>query len=159
MAESSSPDDDPGVERTITLTDAVVAVAIRAIPDVIAAPPGFFAERRTGELTSRLSADLALLQSLLSTWVSEFSRQALLLVGGVALLTLTHYRLALTTLAAVPGTSNHGLGQAIDLGCGIQNYRSDRWLWMEANGADFGWHHPAWAKSSPFEPWHWEYTG
>ncbi|ASU60438.1 MULTISPECIES: M15 family metallopeptidase [Nocardiopsis] len=61
--------------------------------------------------------------------------------------------------AAVPGTSNHGLGQAIDLGCGIQNYRSDRWLWMEANGADFGWHHPAWAKSSPFEPWHWEYTG
>ncbi|MFD6950961.1 peptidase M15 [Nocardiopsis sp. TSRI0078] len=61
--------------------------------------------------------------------------------------------------AAVPGTSNHGLGKALDLGCGIQNYRSDRWLWMEANGAEFGWHHPAWAKSSPFEPWHWEYSG
>jgi LAS superfamily LD-carboxypeptidase LdcB len=61
--------------------------------------------------------------------------------------------------AAVPGTSNHGLGQAIDLGCGIQNFRSERWNWMEANGADYGWHHPAWAKSSPFEPWHWEYSG
>ncbi|MFW6638846.1 D-alanyl-D-alanine carboxypeptidase family protein [Nocardiopsis algeriensis] len=61
--------------------------------------------------------------------------------------------------AAVPGTSNHGLGQAIDLGCGIQNYRSERWNWMEANGAEHGWHHPAWAKSSPFEPWHWEYSG
>lgn len=61
--------------------------------------------------------------------------------------------------AAVPGTSNHGLGQAIDLGCGIQNFRSDRWNWMETNGADFGWEHPAWAKSSPFEPWHWEYGG
>ncbi|MFV2196505.1 D-alanyl-D-alanine carboxypeptidase family protein [Nocardiopsis sp. LOL_012] len=60
--------------------------------------------------------------------------------------------------AAVPGTSNHGLGQAIDLGCGIQNYQSERWLWMQENGADFGWIHPAWAKSSPFEPWHWEYT-
>jgi D-alanyl-D-alanine carboxypeptidase len=60
--------------------------------------------------------------------------------------------------AAVPGTSNHGWGKALDLGCGIQNYRSDRWLWMEENGADFGWIHPAWAKSSPFEPWHWEYT-
>ncbi|MFD3687185.1 D-alanyl-D-alanine carboxypeptidase family protein [Nocardiopsis sp. NPDC058631] len=61
--------------------------------------------------------------------------------------------------AAVPGTSNHGLGQALDLGCGIQNFRSERWNWMETNGADFGWTHPAWAKSSPFEPWHWEYGG
>lgn len=61
--------------------------------------------------------------------------------------------------AAVPGTSNHGLGQAIDLGCGIQNFRSERWNWMEENGARYNWVHPAWAKSSPFEPWHWEYEG
>ena len=64
--------------------------------------PGFFTDRRTGELTSRLSADLAVLQSLMGTWVSELSRQILFLVGGVALLTLTHRRLTLTTLAAVP---------------------------------------------------------
>jgi subfamily B ATP-binding cassette protein MsbA len=64
--------------------------------------PGFYTDRRTGELTSRLSADLAVLQSLLGTWVSELSRQVLFLVGGVALLTLTHHRLTLTTLAAVP---------------------------------------------------------
>lgn len=61
--------------------------------------------------------------------------------------------------AAVPGTSNHGLGQAIDLGCGIQNFRSERWNWMEENGARYNWIHPAWAKSNPFEPWHWEYEG
>lgn len=61
--------------------------------------------------------------------------------------------------AAVPGTSNHGLGQAIDLGCGIQDFRSERWNWMETNGARYNWIHPAWAKSSPFEPWHWEYEG
>ncbi|PWV52171.1 D-alanyl-D-alanine carboxypeptidase family protein [Nocardiopsis sp. L17-MgMaSL7] len=61
--------------------------------------------------------------------------------------------------AAVPGTSNHGLGQAIDLGCGIQNFRSERWNWMEEHGAKYNWIHPAWAKSSPFEPWHWEYEG
>ncbi|HEX3158819.1 MAG TPA: ABC transporter transmembrane domain-containing protein [Gemmatimonadaceae bacterium] len=64
--------------------------------------PGFFTERRTGELTSRLSADLAILQSTLSTYISEFSRQVLLLVGGIALLTLTHPRLTATTLAVVP---------------------------------------------------------
>jgi subfamily B ATP-binding cassette protein MsbA len=64
--------------------------------------PGFFTERRTGELTSRLSADLAVLQTLLGTWISEASRQTLFLIGGIALLTLTHPRLTTTTLAVVP---------------------------------------------------------
>jgi subfamily B ATP-binding cassette protein MsbA len=64
--------------------------------------PGFFTERRSGELTSRLSADLAVLQSLMSTWISELSRQLLFLIGGVVLLTLTHPRLTTTTLAVVP---------------------------------------------------------
>jgi subfamily B ATP-binding cassette protein MsbA len=64
--------------------------------------PGFFTERRTGELTSRLSADLAILQTLMGSWISEMSRQSLFLVGGVILLTLTHPRLTATTLAVVP---------------------------------------------------------
>lgn len=62
----------------------------------------FFTERRTGELTSRLSSDLALLQSLLGTWVSELSRQLLFLVGGIGMLTITNPGLTLTTLAVVP---------------------------------------------------------
>jgi len=64
--------------------------------------PGFFTERRTGELTSRLSSDLTILQSLFSTWISEMSRQVIFLVGGIVLLTLTHPRLTTTTLAVVP---------------------------------------------------------
>jgi subfamily B ATP-binding cassette protein MsbA len=64
--------------------------------------PAFFTEHRTGDLTSRLSSDLTLLQSLLSTWVSELSRQVLFLVGGIVLLTITHPELTQTTLAVVP---------------------------------------------------------
>jgi subfamily B ATP-binding cassette protein MsbA len=64
--------------------------------------PGFFTERRTGELTSRLSSDLTLLQSVMNTWISEFTRQVLFLVGGVVLLTLTDPTLTLTTLAVAP---------------------------------------------------------
>ncbi|GLC24397.1 ABC transporter ATP-binding protein [Roseisolibacter agri] len=64
--------------------------------------PGFFTERRTGELTSRLSSDLVLLQSVLNTWVSEFTRQVLFLVGGVLLLTLTDPTLTLTIIAVAP---------------------------------------------------------
>jgi len=69
---------------------------------VVRLSPAFFTERRTGELTSRISSDLAVLQSTFSTWISEFSRQSLLLIGGIVMLTLTHPALTTTTLAVVP---------------------------------------------------------
>ena len=64
--------------------------------------PGFFAERRSGELTSRLSSDVTMLQSVMSYQVTELLRQLLYLVGGIALLTITHPQLTVTTLAVVP---------------------------------------------------------
>jgi ATP-binding cassette, subfamily B, bacterial MsbA len=69
---------------------------------LIQMPPGFFAERRTGELTSRLTVDVGLLQGVLSHQVSEISRQILSLVGGVVLLTYLQPRLTLTALAVAP---------------------------------------------------------
>lgn len=62
-------------------------------------------------------------------------------------------------LAAVPGTSRHGLGVAVDLGCGIESYGSTAFTWMKQHAPRYGWVHPAWAEHDPFEPWHWEYTG
>ena len=64
--------------------------------------PGFFTERRSGELTSRLSSDTTVLQTVLSYNLSEFARQTLFLIGGIVLLTLTHPTLTATTLAVVP---------------------------------------------------------
>ncbi|WP_330932442.1 M15 family metallopeptidase [Spiractinospora alimapuensis] len=61
--------------------------------------------------------------------------------------------------AAIPGTSTHGRALALDLCNGLNNYRSEKWNWLETNGAPYGWIHPDWAKGSPFEPWHWEYEG
>jgi ATP-binding cassette, subfamily B, bacterial MsbA len=65
-------------------------------------PPGFFAERRTGELTSRLTVDIGLLQSVLSHQISEFCRQVLALLGGIILLTYLQPRLTLTALLVAP---------------------------------------------------------
>ncbi|MEV8636990.1 D-alanyl-D-alanine carboxypeptidase family protein [Streptosporangium sp. NPDC051023] len=59
--------------------------------------------------------------------------------------------------AAVPGRSNHGLGLAVDLCGGVEQFRSAQFNWLEANSKKFGWMHPKWAYVSPFEPWHWEY--
>lgn len=62
-------------------------------------------------------------------------------------------------LAAVPGTSNHGLGQAVDLSGGIQSFGSVEFRWMQANAGKFGWKHPGWAQAGGSKPeaWHWEY--
>ncbi len=65
-------------------------------------PPGFFADRKTGELTSRLTIDIGLLQGVLSHQIAEFTRQILALVGGIALLTWLQPSLTLTALAVVP---------------------------------------------------------
>ncbi len=64
--------------------------------------PGFFTDQRTGELTSRLSSDTSVLQSVLSSNLSEFTRQTIFLIGGIVLLTVTHPKLTATTLAVVP---------------------------------------------------------
>ena len=64
--------------------------------------PGFYAERRTGELTSRLTADIGLLQGAMSTQVAELARQSIQLVGSLILLTITQPRLTLTALAVAP---------------------------------------------------------
>ena len=63
--------------------------------------------------------------------------------------------------AASPGTSQHGLGRALDLCGGINSFGSPAHLWMKQNAPLFGWFHPAWAEpdGSLPEPWHWEYAG
>jgi len=65
-------------------------------------PPGFFAERRTGELTSRLTTDIGMLQTTVSHQVAEFTRQVLTLSGAVVLLAVTQAQLTLTALGVVP---------------------------------------------------------
>jgi hypothetical protein len=62
-------------------------------------------------------------------------------------------------LAAVPGTSNHGWGLALDLGCGINRFGTLQHGWMRANAPKFGFFHPAWARQGggKEEAWHWEF--
>ena len=63
-------------------------------------------------------------------------------------------------LCATPGTSNHGLGIAVDIGDAAA-YGTAAYRWLTVNGPTYGWHNPAWALASGYkhEPWHWEYVG
>jgi LAS superfamily LD-carboxypeptidase LdcB len=66
-------------------------------------------------------------------------------------------------MAAVPGTSIHGWGKAVDFsqGSGSFTFSSSGFAWLEANAWRYGWNHPGWAaRGQPgAEPWHWEWVG
>ena len=62
----------------------------------------FFSERRVGELNSRISSDIALLQETFTTTIAEFLRQILIIFIGVALLAYLSIKLTLLMLALVP---------------------------------------------------------
>ncbi|GAA4405307.1 hypothetical protein GCM10023168_18880 [Fodinibacter luteus] len=63
--------------------------------------------------------------------------------------------------AATPGTSRHGLGRALDMCGGVQDFSSPAHRWMKQNGPLYGWFHPSWAAAggSLPEPWHFEFAG
>jgi ATP-binding cassette subfamily B protein len=69
---------------------------------LIRLPMAFFAQRRVGELTSRLAADLSLLQQTLTGSGPQFLGQLVMLAGGLVLITLTSGRLTLVMLGSVP---------------------------------------------------------
>ena len=63
-------------------------------------------------------------------------------------------------LAAVPGTSQHGWGLAIDVGGSVPSGTSAEYVWMRTHAPDYGWDNPSWARptGSKPEPWHFEYA-
>lgn len=69
---------------------------------LIQLPMAFFNKRRVGELNSRISADISLLQETFTTTLAEFLRQMLIIIGGITLLAVTSWKLTLFMLAILP---------------------------------------------------------
>ncbi|HWC76352.1 MAG TPA: ABC transporter transmembrane domain-containing protein, partial [Blastocatellia bacterium] len=65
-------------------------------------PPLFYSKRRVGELTSRLASDVSVIQSVTTGSLTELLRLAIVLVGGIAMITVTNPRLTMVMLAIVP---------------------------------------------------------
>lgn len=72
---------------------------------LIKLPMSFFSSRRVGELNSRISSDISLLQDTLTYTLADFISQILVIIGGITLMTISSYRLTLFTLAIVPAIS------------------------------------------------------
>jgi ATP-binding cassette, subfamily B, bacterial MsbA len=69
---------------------------------LIRLPMQFFSEQRVGELTSRLSSDVTVIQTVASTSLVEMMRQGLLFVGCTTIIAFTNLRLTLVMLSILP---------------------------------------------------------
>lgn len=69
---------------------------------VIGLPMDFFAQRRVGELTSRISTDLTQIEEALTFTIPHVLRQLTILIGGVALIAVTSVKLTLVMMSTFP---------------------------------------------------------
>ncbi len=87
-----------------------VEVAEKSLADIrrdtyfrmITLPMNFFANRRVGELNSRISADLSQIQDTLTTTIAEMIRQIILLIGGIGILIYISGKLTVFLLCILP---------------------------------------------------------
>ncbi len=69
---------------------------------LISLSPAFFESARTGDLLSRLTADISLLQTLIGSAISQWLRACLMLLGALTMLVVTSPMLAGVVVAVVP---------------------------------------------------------
>jgi ABC-type multidrug transport system fused ATPase/permease subunit len=69
---------------------------------LISLPMVFFGQRRVGELTSRVSTDIAQIEGALIDALPQLCRQSVFLLGGITLISLTSGRLTLVMLGTLP---------------------------------------------------------
>ncbi len=69
---------------------------------LIAMPMAFFGRRRVGELTSRVSTDIAQLEGALIDALPQMFRQTLFLLGGITMIAVTSGKLTLVMLGTLP---------------------------------------------------------
>ncbi len=69
---------------------------------IVKLPMTFFSQKRVGEINSRISSDLTLLQETLTTTIAEFIRQFFVIIGGICFLAYLSFKLTLFMLAVLP---------------------------------------------------------
>jgi ABC-type multidrug transport system fused ATPase/permease subunit len=73
-----------------------------AFGHIISLPMKFFNEKRVGELSSRIQADISLLQETFMTTIAEFFRGILTIVVGIILVSVYSFELTFLILCTIP---------------------------------------------------------
>ncbi len=80
----------------------LAALRIEVFQHLIRLPKSYFDTQRVGELNSRISNDISLIQDTFTTSLAELIRQLIIIVGGIIALFTVSVRLTLFMLAIVP---------------------------------------------------------
>jgi ABC-type multidrug transport system fused ATPase/permease subunit len=87
----------------VTVTEKTLASIRQFIFNhLIKLPMTFFSERRVGELNSRISADIAILQHSLTETLADLLSQILIITGAITFMMISSFKLTLFMLAIVP---------------------------------------------------------
>jgi ATP-binding cassette subfamily B protein len=81
---------------------SVVGLRKTVYSRLLTLPMKFFGEHRVGELTSRLSNDLAQIQDVLTFMIAAAIRQTMLCSGGLIMIAVMSWRLTLVMVASFP---------------------------------------------------------
>ena len=153
------------VSRASRAGERSVLPGCNGVPVITAAPNGQLPANSLCTLWTpkhRLRADAAVaLAKLNIAYKQHFGNNICITDSYRTLSEQIRLRSVKPSLAAIPGTSNHGLGLAVDLCDGVEKGGGSRYEWLRANAAAYGWENPDWALpggSGPHEPWHWEYV-
>ncbi len=85
------------------LGERVVAdLRVRVFDRLLGLPPSWFHARHTGEIMSRLSSDVTVIDGLVGTELSMALRHGLTLIGGIVMLLVENAKLTLIMLSIVP---------------------------------------------------------
>ena len=72
---------------------------------LIKLPMSFFAVQRVGELNSRISSDISLLQDSLTSTLADLLSQLILIIGGITLMTISSFKLTMFMLSILPAVA------------------------------------------------------
>lgn len=87
----------------VNVTEKTLAALRQTVySHLIKMPMRVFLHKRVGELSSRISADITLLQEIFNTTLAELVRQSVIIVGGLVLLMLTSFELTIFMLLLLP---------------------------------------------------------
>lgn len=90
----------------VVVTEKTLASIRQHLYDhLIRLPMAFFSSRRVGELNSRISSDISLLQDSLTNTLADLLSQLLVITGGITLMMVSSFRLTVFTLTIVPAIS------------------------------------------------------
>ncbi len=73
-----------------------------AYKKLVSLPISFFNKHKVGELNSRISADITMLQDTFNTTLAEFVRQFIVIIIGISALAWISWKLSLIMIATIP---------------------------------------------------------